>query len=512
MTALFSTVGGLLDRRQLTVVWMPLLAFLGGLGVVVVTGLGVKEAQAWWAGASGEVRTMAGGALIIVTVLLGQTLNAWRTGLIRLFSGYWPDAPGLRTVRDHLTARHRRVQARRAAADPELFLSYPRRAEHVLPTRLGNVIRAAEEHADRYGIDGVTAWPRLYVVLPASFLEAFSATTASMEGATVIGVLGAAFAVAGGVLAALLLPPLAAAATVLLGAAVAVLGHRAATRAAAPYAQLIRTAFDVHRFALLEAMRLQLPTGFPEEREQWRQLGKLWYQGWPDSDRASALRYPQPAPPEPATAPAAAVASLAAVASPSAIAVTPPAPAVAASATPVTETPTPTPAAPARRGMPVRSLLAAAVILFAAAAGVVAATRTDDSPSEARAARGLPAFHVLTRHDITGPRADRLIGRYTLSAVKADDPLRARELGPVLPTGLAGRSVLAVPADRAVDRGTEVDLVVTPFQGEDLRRFTGLIVLDQAAEPPSVTVAVPYADVDLLLAAVDAGTAHLVLR
>ena len=206
MTALFSSVGSFLDKRQLSVVWMPLLAFLGGLGVVVVTGIGPKVAQSWWSGASAELKTAAGGALVVVTVLLGQTLNAWRTNLIRLFSGYWPDAPGLRRGRDALAARHVQAQAKRVAADPELFLSYPRRSDQVLPTRLGNIIRAAEQHADRYGIDGVTAWPRLYVVLPASFVEAFATTAAAMEGAAVISVLGATFAVVGGVLAAALLP------------------------------------------------------------------------------------------------------------------------------------------------------------------------------------------------------------------------------------------------------------------------------------------------------------------
>jgi hypothetical protein len=56
---------------------------------------------------------------------------------------------------------------------------------------------------------------------------------------------------------------------------------------------LVRTAFAVHRFALLEAMRLRLPPRFDIEQQQWDQLGKVWYNGWPDSQRASLLRYPQ---------------------------------------------------------------------------------------------------------------------------------------------------------------------------------------------------------------------------
>ncbi|MFC3991189.1 hypothetical protein, partial [Actinoplanes siamensis] len=297
MGALFGTVGGLLDRRQLTAVWLPLLAFLGGIAGIVVAGAGPDAANAWWDGLDSEVRAVAVVALVVLTVLLGQLLNGQRTALLRLFAGHWPDTTGPRWFRDQLTARHRAAHARRTAADPELFLCYPRRADRVLPTRLGNIIRAGEEHADRYGIDGVAAWPRLYVALPRPFVETFAVTAAAVEGAAVISSLGAVFSLAGGGLATALLGPVPAAATVLAGAAVAAGGYRAAARAAVPYAQLIRTAFDVHRFALLEAMRLELPTGFAQEREQWRQLGKIWYGGWPDSDQAAAVRYPQPAGP-----------------------------------------------------------------------------------------------------------------------------------------------------------------------------------------------------------------------
>lgn len=50
---------------------------------------------------------------------------------------------------------------------PALQISYPQKSEHLLPTRLGNVMRAFEEYAiTRYGVDGITAWPRLYQLIP----------------------------------------------------------------------------------------------------------------------------------------------------------------------------------------------------------------------------------------------------------------------------------------------------------------------------------------------------------
>jgi hypothetical protein len=44
---------------------------------------------------------------------------------------------------------------------------YPSEGYRIMPTSLGNVIRAAEDEAgNTYGLDTVITWPILYEVLP----------------------------------------------------------------------------------------------------------------------------------------------------------------------------------------------------------------------------------------------------------------------------------------------------------------------------------------------------------
>jgi hypothetical protein len=294
MAGLFETATSLMDRRQLTSIWLPLIAFVAGICAVLVSAAGWTKSKDWWAELGGAGQTALVITVLLATVVASQVLSTMRMSLIQIYEGYWPRVVGVDWLKDQLTKRHMRHQQNRRPERPDLFLTYPRSEADVLPTRLGNILRAAEEHAQRYGIrDPVAAWTRLYVVLPDSFVQSFAAAAANLETAVTISSLGAVFAVAGGVLGATLLPWYGAAACVWAGALVAVLGYRAAVRAAFPYAQLVRTAFDVHRFALLEAMRLRLPPRFDIEQQQWDQLGKVWYNGWPDSQRASLLRYPQ---------------------------------------------------------------------------------------------------------------------------------------------------------------------------------------------------------------------------
>ncbi|GII82407.1 hypothetical protein Ssi03_03970 [Sphaerisporangium siamense] len=292
MGGLLETATGLVDQRLLRTTWAPVLAFAGALLALAATGAGWARSWAWWGGLPADVRALSVAALAAVTILLAQILASARARLMRLYEGYWEGLPFGAALAGRGRARHARLQGeRRGAAD------YPLSPARVMPTRVGNILRAAEEHARRYGIDAVTAWPRLYVVLPESFVQAFTAAAVNVETMVAISVLGAAFALAGGVLALALLPWYAVALCVWTGAAVAWLGYRGLARTALPYAELIRTAFDVHRWRLLEAMGLERPCDFEAELRQWGLLDKLWRRGAIDSGTSLHMGYPQPSTP-----------------------------------------------------------------------------------------------------------------------------------------------------------------------------------------------------------------------
>ena len=89
--------------------------------------------------------------------LIGSVLAE---GGLRLSAAESPDPRSRRSSAPGETARI--IRARHAATDR--LATYP--AQHLMPTRLGNALRAAEERAgQRYDADTVAAWPRLYPYL-----------------------------------------------------------------------------------------------------------------------------------------------------------------------------------------------------------------------------------------------------------------------------------------------------------------------------------------------------------
>ncbi|GII60830.1 hypothetical protein Skr01_09150 [Sphaerisporangium krabiense] len=505
MGGLLETATGLVDQRLLRTTWAPVLAFAGALLALAATGAGWARSWAWWGGLPADVRALSVAALAAVTILLAQILASARARLMRLYEGYWEGLPFGAALAGRGRARHlRRQRERRGAAE------YPLSAARVMPTGVGNILRAAEEHARRYGIDAVTAWPRLYVVLPEPFTQAFTAAAVNVETMVAISVLGAAFALAGGVLALAVLPWYAVALCVWAGAAVAWLGYRGLVRTALPYAELIRTAFDVHRWQLLEAMGLELPSTFEAELRQWGLLDKLWRRGAIDSGASLLMGYPQPpAPaddtghPRPARrarrkdvpAPPGSSGSRRAPVRPSAVT-------GSGVGQVVTSTETPTePVAPTAAGAPAEGTSggpspqprpstagsgdgsaqgtaatgtatvagtvagaeaarggvrgwwrAASVPVVAgtaiAATGGAAAVLALARPDTAQPAAGrtLPAYHVLTAADLT-PADPALTGRYTLRPLKDHEVPDPEALGPRLPAGiLTGRAVTTLRA------------------------------------------------------------------
>jgi len=295
LTSLSGGLLGLLDKRFVLTAWLPAMLCWGGLGALVVTGIGWSAAAQWWLRQPAQFQVV-----LFVLALAWTTFSAYLIGalipaFIRIGEGYWPS--WLKRFSARRKGKHQERQ-RSIAADPRLFArryaDYPLRTDDVMPTRLGNILRAAEDHPlDRYEINAVVVWPRLYVLLPDSFVAAIAAAKTPLDLMSVIGALATVFAVCGTTIAGILLPWYAAVACFGGGVAVMWLAYAGAVRAARPYAELIRAAFDVHRGLLLDALGLRRPRTYGEERRQWNQICHLWYQGAPEGpEGAELLGYP----------------------------------------------------------------------------------------------------------------------------------------------------------------------------------------------------------------------------
>jgi hypothetical protein len=199
---------------------------------------------------------LALGGLAVVWLLAGIVSSQWR-GIVRAFEGYplkrhWPTRLGIKCPG---VTRHERRQADARTDALRQYAEYARMGERpdVLPTRLGNILRAAERYpAERYGIDPILLWPRLYPLLPEQFRQDYGEFAETYEFSIVLSALTT---VCTGMIAAAelltLQPPSLFAVTVIGGLLISLAFYRAGCSSARLYAEQLRTAFDVYRNELV---------------------------------------------------------------------------------------------------------------------------------------------------------------------------------------------------------------------------------------------------------------------
>lgn len=299
---MFSTilkeVTGILDRRFLMNLFFPSLTFWGLLIVVWFSGKGnLTEAVRVWNKQEMNLLVIQAVGFLVWVTLFAQVLDSQLTAILKLHEGYW-DFPIGRFFRALGRERHWERLARlgkEAKTNPrsrrsrrsyeEIYLSYPlpTQRQSVMPTRLGNIIKSAELYpTDRYNIDTVLIWPRLYDLFPEKLINLISGIRAALDFMLVISSLGIAFAIVSG---AYLLVIRADWWLFLIcfwgGMLVARIAYHGATSNALLFAEQIKVAFDLYREELLKQMRIPLPGTRDEEDETWGSLCEFIYRNVP---------------------------------------------------------------------------------------------------------------------------------------------------------------------------------------------------------------------------------------
>jgi hypothetical protein len=292
ITALWSSLGGKLAERWSALLLSPAFAFWGvGAAAWLWTRAGTAQRQR----ALDELAQLA--PLAQAILLIGALLVVAASGLVvdrlalpvtRLVEGYWP-----RPLRRPLTARIARRKAEKETRWGELqprweggtatrdevtelvalerrLSQLPTNERELMPTRLGNLLRAAETRpGEKYGLDAVQVWPRLWLVLPDSTKDEISASGADLNTSATWWTWSALVAVW------TVLTPLA-----LVAAAVAAaLSYGALLQSAARYGQLVEAAFDVHRGLLYDALGHTRPDDAKAELDAGRAITELFARG-----------------------------------------------------------------------------------------------------------------------------------------------------------------------------------------------------------------------------------------
>jgi hypothetical protein len=242
-------------------------------------------------------------------VLLAVILQPFQVGMVRVLEGYWPAWSIMSRLESIFIERHqrrinelrertvdeivldddvkapldRRVYARRdyltksaTKARAERLLSrYPFDGDYkLLPTALGNALRSGETTAgERYGLDTLSSWLRIYPNLSARLTASADSARDALDACVnlcvtffLLSILSAAAAYHNP--GALWIP--------ILALLMMVMTYAGAISAAVSYNEILRTAYDLHRFDMVKSLHYKLPVTEDEEHKLFQGLTSLF--------------------------------------------------------------------------------------------------------------------------------------------------------------------------------------------------------------------------------------------
>lgn len=277
-------------RRVLTVHFAPCALFVAGVLALVRAGSfsGRSDWDAVWPRRP-EAMLSVTGTVVVCASLLGLLLRPFQVRAVRVLEGYWDRwslTAGLagvlarvqrrrwRALRERAERTGRGDTGRRVQADARRRLAARPPQEVLLPTALGNALRAGELSAgERYGLTTLTSWPRLYLQVSDRMAGVLSSSRDTLDTAVNLCWAFLALAVMGGV--ALYDES---SGWWWCGAtfALAAVAYKGAITAAQAYSGLMHVAYDLHRFDLLTALHHRLPPDPDTEEETFYRLSELF--------------------------------------------------------------------------------------------------------------------------------------------------------------------------------------------------------------------------------------------
>ncbi|MFJ8608960.1 hypothetical protein ACIRH0_17445 [Streptomyces sp. NPDC093675] len=273
-------------RRVLSVHFAPCALFVAG--VLALVRAGSFSGRSDWSAVWPQRPTALLGAIATVTVcaaVLALLLQPFQVRAVRVLEGYWdrwPLTAGLAGIlawvqRKRWQALRRRAEAatggdraRRVRADARRRLAAHPPADLLLPTALGNALRAGELSAgERYGLTTLTSWPRIYLQVSDRVAEVLRSTRDALD--TAVNLCWSFLLLTGAGCAALHDEP---SAWWLCGAGLvlAAVAYKGAVTAAQAYSGLMHVVYDLHRFDLLDALHHPLPSDRTSEEAVFSEL------------------------------------------------------------------------------------------------------------------------------------------------------------------------------------------------------------------------------------------------
>ncbi|MGH3915375.1 MAG: hypothetical protein ACRDTC_18500 [Pseudonocardiaceae bacterium] len=315
MNGLLDRFASVLERRFLLVAFLPVLIFVVALTSVAAVAAGEStELLTAWSRFPPSVQIVSILSSLALVWLLAGFVDSQLRNLTQLFEGYplqavapklaaraaaWhvarqrelspvlpvsppPDVKNKITDEDLAETAKQSLNTNGRYAE-ELFVLYPEDSDAILPTRLGNIIRAAEDYSEsRYGADYLVVWPRLAHLCSERFVQDYELVRANVDFLLVVSFLSALFGFLGGSIVLIYSGPVALfLASVLFGFGLAHLSYSSAVSAAVEYGEQIRASVDLYRLDLLRQLKFRQPSNVLEETAIWSEFDDFLRKGHP---------------------------------------------------------------------------------------------------------------------------------------------------------------------------------------------------------------------------------------
>lgn len=289
---------GYFGRDYLLGVFFPVLLFVSAnvaLYLEVTTGL--KTAVLQWDRLPVSVQVLIVlGSLTAVAVISYSIFN-FQYVITRLFEGYWRHIPLLSQLRGPLTRYHRsrwqyldqlqsvsptQVVANEFSAEKLAYYPPPNHLDKMMPTLIGNILRASEIHAyDRYGIDSVIVWTRLRPLLPTEVEAAIGEKKIARDFSLLMSLLAGLFTLTWSPWLAIFTDRWGLFLICIFTWALVFISYHNAVQSTLAYAEQIKATFDVYRLRLLKELNREVPKNTEAERREWVRLSRFFYRNVP---------------------------------------------------------------------------------------------------------------------------------------------------------------------------------------------------------------------------------------
>jgi hypothetical protein len=286
----WESMGSNVAERWLDYIFSPAFLFWAG-------GFGLYVWKTGWYEVLQDIQTLSphqqGSWLVlalIVLVISSVLMQAIRFPILRLLEGYWPwplnyiglgivamQKPFFQKKYDELRRLASENPKKLDAKQREKLIKldtwahlHPVRAKDLLPTPLGNILRARERSPKRkYGLDAIVCWPRLWPLLPENVRTDLAYARTSLDRLAELCFWGLLFT-----LWAFLTPW-----AILIGLLWMLMTHAMACQSAMAYGDLLESAFDLYRFLLYDAVGWPRPKNAQGEKELGAQLTEYLWRG-----------------------------------------------------------------------------------------------------------------------------------------------------------------------------------------------------------------------------------------